>query len=771
MGHLTLKAPSRRSQIGFWLMLALVLIAAYALRVRGLDHFELSWDEGYSTWIIRQPFTQMIEITARDVHPPLYYLLLRLHAGILSIAQGEFALRYLSVLMGMVSIALVYVLGAAVGGRWSGLIAAALVTVARANIDIARDTRMHMLAMLCVTLALWAAVRWFRRPDQRRWLALYAAAALAALFTFYLTIMALIAANIAFIVWWWPRRDDRQRLIAWVITHVGIGLIFAPWALYTYGQLLRGPSPAPMLSPLVYVQFYLITLSTGLPTYSESYIPIYAAVTLIVSAGVWMLALARQRDTVGLVLLLAGVIVPLVVVLVASLPFHDLARPVAARYFLSVSAAFYALAAWAIIALMRRSRAAGVVGLIIVFGAALYGLMPTLTPDARRDLFVSIGETLRAHRQPDDALILNNDKTWPALAAKYDAPRQDIPHGSVIAPEAADSLLTPIWESSDAVWLITTPESLVSDPTQVIAAWLDARAVGARFWMFNEYGLAVYARTESRAQTLDALVTGYAPPDDATRIDAGGLMAVHQPLKRYRAGDAAHITLFWSAPPDAPYEIALVDAAGAVRRTVQIDAPPPAPEGLTRQAIRMPLTLDLPTGDYTLRLASPDVTLASLVLVVNPLDALNAPVDAIPNPLNWRVGNSITLLGYDISTTQARAGDHITVRLYWQADAPIDTRYKVIVYALGGFNPDTGNPLWGQQDSEPFNWEIPTTAWPQGVTLGDTYTFRLAPNTPAGDYQIGFAMYAQLGGQRLNVTDADGVMLGDSPILTIVRVE
>ncbi len=759
--------------LGFWLLMALILIAVYALRVRGLDNTALTWDEGYSTWLMRQPVGQLLETTARDVHPPLYYLILRAYADVLGVTQGEFTLRYLSVLLSVLSAALVYVLGASIGGRWTGVLAAALLVMARANIDIARDTRMHMLAMLWVTLALWAAVRWFKQPDKSRWLILYAGGMVGALFTFYLAGMALIVSNVAFVFWWWQRHRPTRPLIVWVITHAAVLLVFIPWGVYTYGLLLRGPSPAPMLSPLVYVQFYVITLALGFPTYSESYIPIYAAVLLVMGAGAWLM-IRRTRGTADarVPLLMAGVSVPLVVVLIASLPFHGLARPVAARYFLSLSATFYVLAAWSIVLLMRQRRVWGGVALAIVFGAALYGLLPTLHDNVRRDLFVSISETLRAHRVDGDALVLNNDKTWPALAAKYpDNSRHDIPYASTVTADSARDILRPIWRASEAVWLITTPESLVSDPTQALAAWLESRAVESRHWTFNEYALAVYARTPQRAATLDALAPSYALPRDSQLINAQGLVAVHQPLERYEAGDAAHLALFWQIPPTSAYQVALADANGIVRRTVTIDAPRPAPNGLTRQVIRVPLTLDLPVGEYSLHLMDSSVTLARLSLVVNKLDTLNPRVESTPNPLNFKFGDSITLLGYEVSAVRAHPGDLLTVRLFWRADAPIDTRYKVIVYALGGFNAETGNPLWGQQDSEPFNWEIPTTAWPTGLTLVDTYSVRLSPNTPRGEYQIGLAMYAQIGGQRLAVTDADGVPLGDSPILTTVQVE
>jgi hypothetical protein len=117
-----------------------------------------------------------------------------------------------------------------------------------------------------------------------------------------------------------------------------------------------------------------------------------------------------------------------------------------------------------------------------------------------------------------------------------------------------------------------------------------------------------------------------------------------------------------------------------------------------------------------------------------------------------------------------RPGEFVTVILYWRADAPIDRRFKVNTFVMGDFNPVSGNPLWGGQDSEPFNWEIPTTAWPVGEVLIDTYTFRIADHAPDGTYQIGVVMYALIGGERLPITAADGTALGDLGTLTTLEV-
>ncbi|HRL10495.1 MAG TPA: glycosyltransferase family 39 protein, partial [Aggregatilineales bacterium] len=336
----------------FPLLLLVILLIAYGLRVFSLGDFALSWDEGYSTWIMRLPLATLLETTARDVHPPVYYLLLR--GFTLAAGEGEFVGRYLSVLLGLITVALVYRLGHTVGGRWTGLVAAALTAIARANLTIAQDMRMHMLAMLFVTLLLWAALMVMRQPARRRWIVLYALAALGTLFTFYLAGMSLIVTSAAFAVWWWRHGRPLRPLIRWIAAHALIVGLFLPWGLYTYSQLLRGPSPEGMLSPLIYVQFYLVTLTMGFPTFDTAYVPFYLAVLIAVAAGVIVLLRAARRRvelSAPLALLLAGVIVPLAVVLVATIPFHSLARPVAARYFLSLSGAFYVLAAWAVVTL------------------------------------------------------------------------------------------------------------------------------------------------------------------------------------------------------------------------------------------------------------------------------------------------------------------------------------------------------------------------------------------------------------------------------------
>ena len=58
------------------LLLAVLLIAGAALRLHHLATESLWLDEAYSITIARLGPAHIVEMTAEDVHPPLYYFLL-----------------------------------------------------------------------------------------------------------------------------------------------------------------------------------------------------------------------------------------------------------------------------------------------------------------------------------------------------------------------------------------------------------------------------------------------------------------------------------------------------------------------------------------------------------------------------------------------------------------------------------------------------------------------------------------------------------------------
>jgi len=105
-----------------------------------------------------------------------------------------------------------------------------------------------------------------------------------------------------------------------------------------------------------------------------------------------------------------------------------------------------------------------------------------------------------------------------------------------------------------------------------------------------------------------------------------------------------------------------------------------------------------------------------------------------------------------------------SIRYVREEDAtkPKPQRYKVFVHLLGAqFNPKTNNPLWGQQDQEPQNGALPTTAWGLNRTVADQYLIKLSADAPPGRYTIELGWYQATSGERLPVLGGDGIGPGD----------
>ncbi|RME75270.1 MAG: hypothetical protein D6784_08250, partial [Chloroflexi bacterium] len=136
---------------------------------------------------------------------------------------------------------------------------------------------------------------------------------------------------------------------------------------------------------------------------------------------------------------------------------------------------------------------------------------------------------------------------------------------------------------------------------------------------------------------------------------------------------------------------------------------------------------------------------------------------AIARPLQASLGQPplVRLLGYDLPETTVAPGDPLTVTLYWQAAAEMDTSYTVFVQLL-----NAAGQVVAQIDTPPQNGAAPTTTWLSGEILTDPYTLTLPPDLPPGDYRLITGMYHPATGQRLPVDSG-----GDFVFLSQVTVQ
>lgn len=220
--------------------LAVLTLLALGVRALRLGWQPLWWDEGYSIYFATEPLPRMLWLTARDIHPPLYYGLLHGWFALLASTRPETA-RLLSVLCGVAAVPLLAWLARLMRPDRPAvaLWAALLLALSPLHLFYSQEVRMYGLALVFTLLATIAFWRWLQAltAGASAWLpaAAYVVAACLALWTLYYSGF-LIAAHLL-----WAAVYLRRQRRAWAWP-AGLALailaIQTPWWAYTLPRLL-----------------------------------------------------------------------------------------------------------------------------------------------------------------------------------------------------------------------------------------------------------------------------------------------------------------------------------------------------------------------------------------------------------------------------------------------------------------------------------------------------------------------------------------------------
>lgn len=174
----------------------MTLVAA-ALRLLDLTGRSMWLDEGASLLRISGSWVDMLrgiipvnDYITIDTHPPLYYVALKAWTGVTG--SNEFALKFLTAILGLLAVPLVYVLARRLYGQRVGLIAAAIVSFSGALIWYASEIRSYAILVAMVTLSSYVLVRFCDAPRlEMRRLAAWALACLALVLTHYSSVVVI----------------------------------------------------------------------------------------------------------------------------------------------------------------------------------------------------------------------------------------------------------------------------------------------------------------------------------------------------------------------------------------------------------------------------------------------------------------------------------------------------------------------------------------------------------------------------------------------------
>ncbi|MCX7011832.1 MAG: glycosyltransferase family 39 protein [Candidatus Sumerlaeota bacterium] len=247
--------PNRRARIIHAALFALILAAGAALRVWGIDARSLWHDEGYSLAFVRLGAGAMNHALAFDVHPPLYYWLLRFW---MLLGHSVTWARLFSALCSAATLPVAYALARSLAGPRIALGAMAFLAISPQAIYYGQELRMYSLQALLIAAMMVFGLAALRRPDPWR-IGATLVCGVAATYTHYFSAPFLIG---FLIVLAFVRRDGEpdvgRAMVRAAVSALVSTLLYLPWLYTAMGHVLinsfhglRSAEQTPSLNPTV----------------------------------------------------------------------------------------------------------------------------------------------------------------------------------------------------------------------------------------------------------------------------------------------------------------------------------------------------------------------------------------------------------------------------------------------------------------------------------------------------------------------------------------
>ncbi len=441
---------------------------------------------------------------------------------------------------------------------------------------------------------------------------------------------------------------------------------------------------------------------------------------------------------------------PLLVYALSLTPVSFFAPKIQARYLLILLPAYVILLALGIKFLSRLSRGFAVFAFLFLCAANIFVLNDYYAERRLTDEYTTLANTINAFARQGDVVLLNTDQEWPTFLyhLRYPLDWFGAPNGKAMTDAEADALVRRVLNRSRAVWLVAIPDALATDPQKLLETQLARELPKQLERSVDDKRLVLYAPAPRDwvAIAPENFVPQFLRSD---QIDLNAqLVGYDLPTRELNAGDTLRLVTYWRAEHPA---MVSVRVAGLITATLQM---PPGELLRYENDFALPPTA---RGEYAITVNQ--IELARIQIAPR---QTSARAGDIAHRVDYRLGDSIRLIGYDLPGSNLKPNETLNLKLFWRAERAIEKNYTVFVHVVGTqFNPKQNNPLWGQVDRPP---KIPTTAWLPGEIVREEYAIRIDADAPPGKYAIVVGMYDAATGARLPVDHGDSLDLAEIEI-------
>jgi hypothetical protein len=378
----------------------LLCLLAFTLSVLLLDSRSLWGDEAFSVWASKQPALALI--AGLDAQPPLYHLALKWSRAVWG--ESVFAIRFLSVVCGVLTSAIAVLVGRIVAGERGAWLCGLLLATSPMMIYFNQEARMYSIAAMMSAGAIWFMLMLMQRPSLARWICLVLFS-LGALSSHFYTVTILAVNALALLT------THRRRLIAWLVSHATIALVFGVWFFGAQWRVLTksASSRTSVLPPLDEIVHNIQRGANGLVfgMRAENWLaPVALAFVVLAILGAFAFWKSGKRDVA-----LAGLgwsFLSYLFVFATASP-SGIVPDFNPRYLLftllplAVLASGYAHAA-------QRS---AIVSIILIFFSSSYGNAQLIDTSWNKSRYDEMMQTIRANAKTNDGVALLNSDQFP----------------------------------------------------------------------------------------------------------------------------------------------------------------------------------------------------------------------------------------------------------------------------------------------------------------------------------------------------------------------
>jgi mannosyltransferase len=481
-----LPVPDRTARKTKALLLGITLLA-FALRLYHLS-FQSLWRDEVDAILFAQ--RDLPAILATFVQPgqngPLYFL--SLHFWLAAAGTSEFALRFFSLLFGLLTVPLLYALGRRLLGTTAGLMAALLLAVSPYHVWYSQEGKMYALVVFLAILSLHLFSRALAENRWGWWLGYLAVTGLALYVHFFTPLLVLVALAWFLLSGRW-RRPTLGRL---ALALAGLALIALPIVRWLLPVLLTPAMtgyPFYGLGDMAAALFWAFSLGFR-P--QPGLLPL-ALFALLLLAG--LLPSPASGGGLGWGFLAAWLILPVLAVYLVSL-----SRPVFTdRYLILILPAFVLLLAAGLAGLAKRwpPLAALALALVLLFSAR--GLWVQSQTLLKAD-FRHAAQAFAAQAQPGDLVMFVMPYAQRAFSYYYPQPIQvvEAPYTNYGLSEAElDAAMRQLTQGAPRLWLVLS-EADFWDTRGLIPAWCEAHARSLSSQTFPYVELRLYELSSGR---------------------------------------------------------------------------------------------------------------------------------------------------------------------------------------------------------------------------------------------------------------------------------